>query len=348
MYQLECAVWETTLACNMNCSHCGSEAGQKRTNELSTNECFEVCQSLASLNCNLVSLMGGEPFVRKDWYEIARCARDLSMNVAWVSNGLLIPKYISKIKQIDPQVVGISLDGMEVTHDSIRRQGSFAKCIESIDVLREAEIETTVITTVSRKNIHELSKVRKFLSTKEVNWQLQIALPVGNFSSEYLISPDQFYTICEFIISQDYKSRFSKSKDPPYRVIGGHGIGHFSDKYPKQTPFKGCTAGTEAIGITSDGGIVGCLSMGNNRFIEGNIRNRPLEEIWKDPNAFSYNRNYDLSKVGPNCQNCPDLMRCKGGCSATSYNITNEFHNTPFCMKRIEYNRENKIFSEGS
>jgi len=27
MYRLDCAIWELTLACNMNCKHCGSNLG---------------------------------------------------------------------------------------------------------------------------------------------------------------------------------------------------------------------------------------------------------------------------------------------------------------------------------
>ncbi len=124
-YNLNCAVWEITLACNLECKHCGSSAGTARKNELTTNECFKLCEDLAEIGCKEVSLMGGEPFVRDDWSEIAWCIKDLGMDLAFVTNGILVPKVIEKLTYLEPIVVGVSLDGIKKTHDYIRREGSF-------------------------------------------------------------------------------------------------------------------------------------------------------------------------------------------------------------------------------
>lgn len=40
-------VWEITLACNLKCLHCGSRAGLRRPDELTTAECLEVVDALA-------------------------------------------------------------------------------------------------------------------------------------------------------------------------------------------------------------------------------------------------------------------------------------------------------------
>ena len=65
-------VWELTLACNQRCGHCGSRAGTPRPDELNTEECLQVVQSLAKLGCEVITLSGGEPTLRSDWYAIAR------------------------------------------------------------------------------------------------------------------------------------------------------------------------------------------------------------------------------------------------------------------------------------
>ena len=44
-----CAVWELTLACNLNFMHCGSCAGKARKNELSTKEAIKLCKDLAEI-----------------------------------------------------------------------------------------------------------------------------------------------------------------------------------------------------------------------------------------------------------------------------------------------------------
>ena len=98
MYRLDGAIWELTLACNMNCKHCGSSAGEDRSNELSLEECYKLCKEFADEGCNLVTLMGGEPFVRKDWNQISWCIKDLGMDLGYVTNALLVPNIIEEYR----------------------------------------------------------------------------------------------------------------------------------------------------------------------------------------------------------------------------------------------------------
>ncbi|MEW6069639.1 MAG: radical SAM protein [Candidatus Thermoplasmatota archaeon] len=331
-YQLKCAVWEFTLSCNLKCSHCGSSAGEARPNELDTQECFNLCEELATLGCDCVALMGGEPFLRKDWLSVAQCIKDLGMNLNFVSNGLILDRYINELSKLEPQVVGISIDGLENTHDKIRGvKGSFKKAIDSMELLRKNGIQITVITTVSKINFNELEQMKELIYKKGVNWQIQVAMPFGNFKREYMLSKEEFYAVAMFIAAQRIKTLFD---DLP--VVGAHCFGYYSKILPGCYHWEGCTAGISSIGITSDGGIVGCLSMGNDRFIEGNVRERRLEKIWFGENSFGYNRKFGKSMLGPNCRDCKYGTKCKGGCNSISYTVTNKFHNDPYCFYKIE------------
>src|SRR6201990_3784063 len=64
-------VWEITLACNLKCNHCGSRAGKRRADELSTAECLDVVRQLAAAGTREITLIGGEAYLRRDWLEIA-------------------------------------------------------------------------------------------------------------------------------------------------------------------------------------------------------------------------------------------------------------------------------------
>lgn len=329
-YKLNCAVWEFTLKCNLRCSHCGSLAGCKRPNELNTQECFSLCEDLAELGCNDVSLMGGEPFLRGDWVSVAQCIKDLGMNLNFVSNGVILDRYISKVAKLGPKVVGISLDGMEKVHESVRGKGTWKKTLNAIELLRGKGIQTTIITTVSKLNFNDLPKMKDLLFKKNVNWQLQVAMPFGNFKKEHMLSREEFYATALFIAKARTRNRF---EDLP--VIGAHCYGYYSTVLPG-CKWDGCSAGRTAIGVTSDGGIVGCLSMGNNRFIEGNVNEKSLKEIWNDPDSFAYTRKFSKEMLGPNCKGCKHGAKCQGGCNAMSYTSTNNSHNNPYCFYAIE------------
>ena len=86
--------WEITLACNMNCMHCGQFAGETRLNELTTKEAFNLCEELQNLNTEIINLTGGEPILRKDWRDIGKKIRDLGMDLSLLTNGLVINKEI--------------------------------------------------------------------------------------------------------------------------------------------------------------------------------------------------------------------------------------------------------------
>ena len=274
--------------------------------------------------------MGGEPFLRDDWLSVGQCIKTLGMNLNFVSNGTILDRYIDGVSRLRPKVVGISLDGVEGNHDAIRGKGNFRKAMGAIDLLREKGIQTTAITTVSKTNFRDLPKMKDLLLKKGVNWQIQVAMPFGNFGKEQMLSKEEFYATALFIAKERSSHRF---EDLP--VVGADCYGYYS-KFLPDGEWKGCAAGVTAIGITSDGGVVGCLAMGNNRFIEGNVRGKSLTDIWENPTSFAYNRIFDATELGPNCVDCKYGAKCKGGCSAMSYTITDRFHNDPYCFLAIE------------
>ncbi|MFX1506514.1 MAG: radical SAM protein [Promethearchaeota archaeon] len=330
-YSLECAIWETTLKCNLRCSHCGSSAGQARDDELTTEESFLLCEQLARLRCTNVALMGGEVFLRKDWYEIARCVKDLGMELSIVSNGFILNKHIKELTELRPAVVGISLDGLRTTHELIRGvKGSFNNAIQSINNLRRKQIQVTIITTISKINFNELPKLKNLIYNKGINWQIQLATPFGQFPKEMMLSYEEFYAVGLFIAALRAKHQIQNMP-----VIGAHCMGYHSDMMPNFI-WNGCTAGISSIGITSNGGIVGCLAMGNDRFIEGNIRKQSLTSIWNNKESFFYNRQFSNNQIGSYCKNCLYNVTCKGGCNSVSYALTKQFHNDPYCFHRIE------------
>ena len=331
-----CCVWELTLKCNLNCLHCGSSAGKQRSDELTTDEALKLVRDLAKIDCSEVCLMGGEPLIRKDWYKIAKEIRDYDMKLSIISNGFLVnEEVINKFVKLEPHVVSTSLDGGTArTHDYIRGlNGSFDKVINYLKMARKADLPTSAITTVNKLNYNELPLIRDLLLDKFIAWQIQSTSPIGRFSKKFILDENEFYSVGLFIA--DLKKKYS-SKDLP--VIGAHSFGFFSDHIPVlglSPDWIGCQAGISLISIMSNGGIKGCLST-PDKYIEGNIRETSVIDIWNDPNAFSYNRNFKTDELGKYCKDCKFGEQCKGGCMSMSTACTDKVHNDPFCFHRFE------------
>jgi len=330
-------VWETTLNCNMNCIHCGSSAGNKRKKELSTKESIKLLNDFRELGTNLVTMMGGEPFLRKDWEIIAKHIKDVGMELTIISNGYLIDeKKISKLRKLDLYTLGISIDGgKKETHNGIRGiKGSFEKCKKSLDLLEKSNIRRSVITTVHKKNYKELPLLRTQLLNKDLAWQIQMAVPIGRFPKKLMLSKEEFYSVALFISST--KKKF-KTKE--IAVFGAHNFGYFSKVLPNIMlfPWNGCQAGISTVGLTSDGKIKGCMSLPDS-YIQGDIRKKDIFEIWNDPDFAAYNRKFKESDLKGECSTCKYGKKCKGGCITVSNSLNKEEHNNPYCLNLIEKN----------
>lgn len=331
-----CVIWELTLGCNLKCMHCGSSAGKARKNELSTNEALKLCKDLAELGTHEVCLMGGEPLIRKDWYEIAKEVRDLGMSLSIISNGFNISDdIISKFVKLDPHAISTSLDGScAETHDYIRGvKGSFDQVMKYLELSRTADLPTSAITTVNRLNFKELPAIKDLLFDRFIAWQIQTASPIGRFPMDLVITEEEFYALGLFIAS--LKQKYSSREMP---VIGAHCLGYYSDKIPELgilPKWIGCQAGISIVSIQSDGGIKGCLST-PDEYSEGNIRKRNIIDVWNDPNSFSYNRKFRKEDLGPNCKDCKHGEICRGGCMSMSTAYTGKPFNTPLCFYRME------------
>jgi len=331
------AIWETTLRCNLKCLHCGSSAGEARSDELTTEEGLKLIKELAEINTREACMMGGEPFLRKDWFVLGKEISDNNIKLHFITNGYLVDeKIVSQLKKLEPRSLTFSLDGAKAkTHDFIRGvEGSYDRVMRGISLAQQADIPVTLITTVSILNIKELPELRDFILNKNIAWQIQIAMPEGRFSENYALSKEEYYSVALFIASM--KKKYS-SKEMP--VIGAHCIGYNSKHFPElglYPNWNGCQAGIGAIGIKSNGDIIGCLAIQEDSYIEGNIRERSLADIWNDPKAFSYTRNFMVENLGENCTGCKYGAICKGGCMGMSFGFTKKPHNDSYCFYKIE------------
>ena len=65
-----CLTWELTYACNLQCVHCLSSSGQRDERELSTAEAKKILDDLRDLQVFYINMGGGEPMVRRDFFEL--------------------------------------------------------------------------------------------------------------------------------------------------------------------------------------------------------------------------------------------------------------------------------------
>ena len=154
-----CLTWELTYACNLACIHCLSSSGRRDPRELTTAECFGVIDELQAMQVFYVNIGGGEPTVRRDFWEILDYATAHDVGVKFSTNGSRITEQAAaRVAANDYLDVQISLDGASAAvNDAIRGPGSFDTAIRALERLAEADAPSFKISVViTRENMDQL------------------------------------------------------------------------------------------------------------------------------------------------------------------------------------------------
>ena len=154
-----CLTWELTYACNLQCVHCLSSSGRRDPRELDTAQVKDVLDQLRDLQVFYINIGGGEPMIRKDFFEILEHAESNGIGVKFSTNGTYITaenaKRMAAMNYLDIQ---ISLDGVDAkTNDAVRGEGSYAASIAAMNFLRDANFGQFKISVVmTRHNVDQL------------------------------------------------------------------------------------------------------------------------------------------------------------------------------------------------
>ncbi|WP_046757912.1 radical SAM/SPASM domain-containing protein [Kordia jejudonensis] len=333
-------VWEITLACNLKCTHCGSRAGKVRPGELTTEQCFEVVDSLKKLGTREISIIGGEAFLRKDWLDIIRRIDGHGMECSMQTGAYnLTEKRITDAKEAGIKNIGVSIDGLPDVHNEIRgRKDSFEQAITCLGLLKKHNIVSSVNTTITKKNKNQLNELLDILIANGVkNWQVQLVVAMGNavdHSDELIIQP---YELIEFYdnLIQIYRRALANN----VLVQAGNNIGYFGPyehiwRQGSVGYYSGCGAGHTALGIEADGVVKGCPSLPTTDYTGGNIKNMSIEDIWNYSEEMFFSRYRNKNEMWGGCKGCYYETSCLAGCSWTSHVLFGKRGNNPFCHHR--------------
>ncbi len=337
-------VWELTLACNLRCLHCGSYAGDRREDELSLEEALGVADQLAAAGCEKVTLGGGEPTMHPHWHELGKRLTDRGVRVNIISNGWhWTADHVEKARAAGLQNVAFSLDGFEEAHDKVRRKGSYQKVMDAIDLSVQAGMPVSVVTHINQLNSRTLRELRDHLRDHCVDsWQLQPGNPSGvmHEHQDLVIRPEDLLWLVPLIAEL-------RTDGTPHPVVcPADNVGYYGkyeqalrDRGARIDFWIGCRAGCQVIGIESNGNVKGCLSLpsarhGKDLFLEGNLRQASLDEIWRREGAFAYNREFKEGQLEGFCAVCRYRDICRGGCSWTAYSHTRNRFDNPYCFYR--------------
>ena len=339
-------VWELTLACDLACQHCGSRAGRRRRDELTTAECLDLVEQLAALGTRDVGLIGGEAYLRKDWVEIVAAITRAGMECGLQTGGRnLTEERLEKAVAAGLKGVGVSIDGLAGVHDELRGvAGSFELALGALRRASGYGIAVSVNTQINRRSMPQLPKIMDaIIAAGATNWQLAITVAMGNAADrpELLLQPYEMLELMPLLAELAETGRENGLILQP-----GNNIGYFGphesairDALDEELHWVGCTAGDGALGIEADGTIKACPGL-PVPYAGGNIRTQSLRDIWLRGDGIAFTRRRTVNDLWGFCRTCYYAEVCMGGCTWTAHSLFGRPGNNPMChFRALEMDR---------
>jgi len=139
-----------TMRCNLRCEGCYASEYSHQS-DMSGELVQRVVDEAAEMGVYLITVLGGEPFMRTDLLDIAAANPDTYFQV--FSNGTLVkPEQIARIAELGNVALMLSIEGDEATTDARRGAGTYRKLLGTMELLKEHGVLFGYSATVTRHN----------------------------------------------------------------------------------------------------------------------------------------------------------------------------------------------------
>ncbi|MEW6363135.1 MAG: radical SAM protein [Acidobacteriota bacterium] len=324
-HPLQIISWEATRRCNLRCLHCGSPGEEvSSSDELSTDEVVgafdEIARDFDMDRFRHINITGGEPFVRRDLLDVLRAISHWPFyrNIDIQTNGVFLsdnPGVLEELSSLGVTGLGISIDGFESSHDSLRGQpGTWAKATDAARLAVDAGYVVTVSFVAHSKNIHELPAFHRF-AKQEIRprvFRVMIIDKQGRAqgNSDLYPTANQVREVIGFL-RQEYERSCSNYSDSSVTMVElGCGGWMGPELEGRLRPFVfHCIAGLNNLGVLFDGKLSSCSNISRS-FVQGDLRRERIKDVWEG--RYEPFRRAEWKKTGP-CAQCEEWSFCHGG-----------------------------------
>lgn len=340
--------WEVTRACLLACKHCRASATPNALpGELSHDEGMNMIEQVAGFGrpYPILILTGGDCLLRPDVFDLVDRANELGVPVGLSPSvtPMLTDEAIERMATSNVKAVSLSLDGAcAETHDGIRSiPGLFDRTIPMIRKLVDAGLTVQINTTVMANNINEMADIAKIMQDTGVHmWEVFFLVHVGRGEATGAITPEQHEDVCHFLFDASHYGFIVRTVEAPFfrRVVRARkenpDVVPDTDTYrflngrlhellgtPTGVRPSAHTAATRdgkgILFVAHDGEVypAGFLPMQL-----GNVRERPLAEIYRDNTVLQDIRSANFTG---RCGVCEFADLC-GGSRARAYASTGD------------------------
>ncbi len=306
-----CLTWELTYACNLQCVHCLSSSGQRDPRELSTAEAKHVLDELRDLQVFYINIGGGEPMVRRDFFDLVEYSVGNGIGVKFSTNGAFIDNdKARRLASMDYLDIQISLDGVdEATNDAVRGAGSYRMARTAMDELASAGFGPFKISVVvTRHNVAQLDEFKALADSYGAQLRVTRLRPAGR-------GADSWHELHPTLGQQ--RQIYDWLMANGENVLTGDSFFHLNALGDPLPGLNMCGAGRVVCLIDPIGDVYACPFVIHDEFRAGNVRDQGgFAKVWKESDLF---RSLREPQSAGACASCGSYDACQGGCMAAKF-----------------------------
>ncbi len=256
--------WAITSRCDLRCRHC--YARRPRGQQLDAGQALLAADRLACSGVEAVALSGGEPTLRRDWPAIVERLAAGGVVTRMISNGQSVDRRVAR-RALDAglDLLWLSLDGLEASHDHIRRsRGAFSRVLRAAAAASAVGLPFGFMTTVLRPNGQDLPHLSRLAGERgAAHWQVWLGVPQS--SSALWLPPAEHGPLLDQLLELQ--------RTDPRLALGDNVAGYLAGS-------ACCEAGKRVLGLMSDGSVQGCLALPGPA-ASATLLDAPLADLWR-------------------------------------------------------------------
>lgn len=298
---------DVTYRCNERCVHCYLPHDDR--GEMTTAEIVELLDQLADAGVFFLTISGGEPFLRKDLFEILAHARARTFNVKLKTNAILIREgEAERLRRLNIDGVQISIySHRPEVHDGITKvKGSLERSVAAIRFLRACGLKVTIANVLMRINRRDYPGVQALAAELGAHFTIDPTITPHIEGDRGLLDLNVSRADLEEVFhTESLVGNLEEFCAPPAAV---------DDDVLGEVP---CSAGHTTCYISPYGDVFPCVQF---PLPSGNVRQQKFLDIWRDSTQLREVRSItarDLDgcsacgHVG-SCTRCPGLAYMEG------------------------------------
>jgi len=266
-----------TFDCQARCKMCSVVKFRKDDQDVLTLQDYKsIAEQGARMGALAVTFCGGEPLLVENIEDIIRVFKARHFFVSMASNGIAVTRdYVRRLRSAGLDSIYFGLESLdERLNDQVRGfRGQYQKVMAAISICREEGLQVGLSTVLFPGDMQRYVELAEYCEMNDLRAYLSSVAAVGAAED---IRPAS---------EKDYERAMELSKRFPRLAVDCVGWAFSYFLRPR------CPAGKEKIVVTCYGDVMGCSL---NHISFGNVRQEPLERIWRRAGRFSqFKKNSD-------------------------------------------------------